>query len=280
MVDFIDLLGYPINITQPGPYTLWLQLWWNSLDAFTQHNLSGVFSVPVDSIGVALAMCNVSYFNVTLEYRNGSYIKVNEVPSARFLSDGISGALRANIFNNVLLENLIPTFNSLNATDEERMALLTQEMTRFATVSAGIFANVTGPPLWQHKVENRILGRYPIAPVLSLITLLFITATFAVTICILAVASPSTKGNVYGMKHALSELDLARLRLVSPFALIAEICDALDQDGKRSSNQSNSIDMLHNKLDVRQICVGVHEDEAGEAVFRMWIEKNEVLTKN
>lgn len=61
VVDFIDLLGYPINITQPGPYTLWLQLWWNSLDAFTQHNLSGVFSVPVDSIGVALAMCNVSY---------------------------------------------------------------------------------------------------------------------------------------------------------------------------------------------------------------------------
>lgn len=243
ITTFTDLIGYPSNITQPGPYVLWLQFW--LYDDGSILPSEDIFAFG-GSYGMILATCNVSYYNVTIEYRNGVYNTIDEVPTARFLSDGFSGALRAGTYNDILLDDLKPIFSTVNATGEERMALLTQEMTMMAAASAGIIANVTAPTLRQYI--DRTLGRYPIYPVISLITLLYINSAFALVICILTATSYASKTKVPGTTGNMSVLELARLHLTSPLSLIADLCRLLDADGDRASIETMNGDISMTSL--------------------------------
>lgn len=275
ITTFTDLIGYPSNITQPEPYVLWLQLWFYYDGPISPSEDILAFG---GSYGMILAMCNVSYYNVTIEYRNGIYTTIDKVPTARFLSDGFSGALRVGLFDEVLLDDLKFIFSMVNATGEERMALLTQEMTMMAAASAGIIANVTAPPLRQYI--DRTLGRYPIYPVISLITLLYINSAFALAICILTATSRASRTKVSGTTGNISVLELARLHLTSPLSLIADLCRLLDTDEERAPTETMNGDIFDDKLDKRRIRVGLQDDENGKAVFRMWIERDDEVLIN
>lgn len=186
--------------------------------------------------------------------------------------------LRVGLFDEVLLDDLKFIFSMVNATGEERMALLTQEMTMMAAASAGIIANVTAPPLRQYI--DRTLGRYPIYPVISLITLLYINSAFALAICILTATSRASRTKVSGTTGNISVLELARLHLTSPLSLIADLCRLLDADGERASIETMNGDIFDDKLDKRRIRVGLQDNENGKAVFRMWIERDDEVLIN
>ena len=217
-------------------------------------------------------------YNVTLQYADGTYNKINEEVSERFLSDGFGGPLRNDVLTSFLAEFLRPIFRSTTVTDEERMKGMTQEFTRLAMASAGISANTTGPSLWQTQLQTQILGRYPIIPVVLLSIVLFLNTLFALVICVATSFSHTGSIRVPGKTGSKSVplLDLVRLRLVSPAALVSDrfplARSSVNLTRAEIQAMRDTLDMFcEDKVD-RRVRVGMHEDkESGEWVFGTWV---------
>ena len=149
-----------------------------------------------------------------------------------------------------------------------------------AMASAGALANMTGPTLSQQQIQTLILGRYPVIPVVLLIFVLFLNSLFALVICIATSLSRTGSIRVPGKTGAkpVPTLDLARLRLVSPAALVA---DRFPLQGSANLTKAeikamrDTLDMFcEDKVD-RRVRIGMHEDkESGEWVFGTWVEES------
>ena len=121
------------------------------------------------SIAASVLSFNLTYYNVTLQYSNGTYSKVDEVVSDRFLSDGYSGPLRADTLTRILVDDLQLSIITNNITDAERTNKISQELVRMVIASAGVSANTIGPTLSQSEIQTNFLRQYPILPMFLLL---------------------------------------------------------------------------------------------------------------
>ena len=280
--DYIHLLDYPLNTTGPGGYTIFMQLWWSE-----QDSLSDLWpSLNQDVITIVVVNCNFTYYNLTVQYQDRVGYNITEkVIADRFLSDGFSGLMRANAPSKILMKNLGPVFLSGpgTSTDGELMEAVSEGMSQLALASANIFANTTGPALWQQQIHTRILGRYPIIPVVLLVSVLFLNSLFALVICVATSFSRTDSIRVPGKigSKSVPLLDLARIRLVSPAALVADrfpLKDPVNLRRVEIQAKQDTLDMFCEDAVERRVRIGMHEDkESGESVFGTWVEDSDEI---
>ena len=135
---------------------------------------------------IAVVNCNFTYYNVTLQYDDTeSYSIIDEVTTDRFLSDGFSGPVRTAVLTSNFMETLqSDLLLARSTTDKSRLASISERFTSLALGSASIFADTTSPALLQQQIQLRILGQYPITPVVLLVSVLFLNSLFALVICV------------------------------------------------------------------------------------------------
>ena len=116
-------------------------------------------------------------------------------------------------------------------------------------------------------------------PVFLLLSVLFLNTLFAILICVTTSLSYTEFVEVSetaGGKQ-VSLLELVRLRLISPFALIADrygsVGDDMPDEGAEDVANTTGLDMFSEIGDVRQVRVGICENKVtGRKVFGTWMD--------
>lgn len=265
------------NVTQEptNPFSILIQFFWVS-DGETRQwtNVSDAVSVWSD-VGSSLANCSLTFYNVSLSYYNGSYIRDAEEPSNTGLADGLAGPTRLSHYANHLLANYEGhVFSETNSTT--LMNFLQADLARLALGSSASITNITVDTTSQSTLRQTLVGRYPIVPSVIFILLLYLYAAVALTIFIwtalftreYAIRDPATR-------RPVSILELTHLRLTDPVALLATAFPSRNPAANRAvlSLQTEAMDMFDERqlgADSR-IRVGVHPSEVdGTSVFGIW----------
>ena len=280
--DYSHLLDYPLNTTGPGGYTIFMQLWWPSLYAGNPEILA--YIDQGSGALTAVLNCNFTYYNVTMHVERGeNYTVVDEVISERFLSDGFSGPLRSDALTSAFIDNIPPIILYPRTQDEERMDYISLAFSEIVMKSASIFANMTEPAIDLQQTMFLNFGRYPIIPVVLLVSVLFLNSLFALVICVATSFSRTDSIRVPGKigSKSVPLLDLARIRLVSPAALVADrfpLKDPVNLRRVEIQAKQDTLDMFCEDAVERRVRIGMHKDkESGESVFGTWIEDSDEI---
>ncbi|KAG8738151.1 hypothetical protein FRC12_016893 [Ceratobasidium sp. 428] len=119
---------------------------------------------------------------------------------------------------------------TLSNTNEQVMAALNQELSRLAlgfVSDSFIFTDASDVQIFRPT----ILGQYPLFPLLSFVTLLFIYGLIALVVFITSfglktdtiLVPPSLRDNTSGNNGEVPVLEVAQLRLLSPLPLVAQV---------------------------------------------------------
>lgn len=254
----------PINL-----YSIWLEFIW-VIDgddiAFTSAKASDAITYGGDgTMAVMLTNCSLSFYNVTLAYYNGSYAVVDETLSNTGLSDGLAGPTRLGHYSSRLIANVEGhAFN--DSSSSSVMAFLSQDLARLALGSAAVITNETAPTTSpQYQIGDRILGRYPVWPIIIFLALLYSYSAMALIILIQAtIFSRATMIRVPSRRDDeetgwVSALDLTQLRLTSPLSLAATLfaSDRSEIQGAELSMRASSLDMFDERPDEERLIVGI-----------------------
>lgn len=284
----------PIN-----SYNLWMQFLWEAEGDQVYGTGAGNASGAVTSysnVATMLTNCTLQFYNVTVDYNNGSYSLHDAVLSNVGLSDGLAAPTRLGHFASYLISNVeghVFTDNS----SEELMAFLQQDLARLALGSAAIITNVTSDTLMQSALGSRIVGRYPFWPVFVFLALLYIYAAVALGFFFLTVLTMQTEslvlsGRTAGMGDGsrnreareeefrkVSLLELAQMRLCGPLPLVATLFPPYHPDVSQAalSIETNALDLFCENSNDERIRAGLYSDDAN-ASLRFRVHRNPYYT--
>lgn len=268
------------NQAPTNAYSLWLQFLWESEgDIGFGEGPEGNDAVnSYSNMATMLTNCTLSFYNVTLDYSNGNYSRVEEELTNTGLSDGLAGPTRLGHYATHLLSNVQGHAFSDNST-REVMAYLEQDLARLALASAAWITNLTTPTTMQATLSNAIVGRYPFWPVAIFIALLYSHAALALFVFLATALFTRTElVRVRGERGAVSALELVQVRLTDPLAAVAarfpQQRPALSIAAL--SARTTAIDIFGERPGEERLRVGVHSDPVERSeVFGVWRKTSE-----
>jgi hypothetical protein len=180
-----------------------------------------------------LANCTLGFYNVTVTYDRGQYTLIDSVLTDTWLSDGFAGPTFFGHYTMPLISN-IEGIALKSGSLESTIALLRQEMARMALGSAASVAGSTVGTIDQRRTEQRLLGRYPKIPALSLIGILYLYALVAIVFYVSAVFVDTRASYVAECdEEAISVIEVAQIRLTQPDTVVAALLTP-PKDGRDS----------------------------------------------
>jgi hypothetical protein len=273
-----------------NPVETLLQLRWSS-------QVNGLTSVPNDAIQPypipllnIYASCSLTFYNLTMAYDGSasdekywSVAPEDLLPSSDHFATILAAPYAWQLVTDHLTMNIKSRAMSANST-QQVMAALNQELSRLAlgyVSGAFIFA----PASNVRVTVPTILGRYPIAPLLVFVLLLFIYGLIGIVIFVMSfnmrsdnVLIPPELRRFAGSTHVnadqlMPSLELVRLRLTSPLPLLAQFFSepvsisepARPEDPDALSALDNTSEMFDEtestKYDERRLRFGLEKSE-------------------
>ncbi|KAG8735948.1 hypothetical protein FRC10_009965 [Ceratobasidium sp. 414] len=227
-------LRYGLSLGQvPNPVPSALQLRWSSqTDGAIIPPNAAIDTDPIPGITV-YATCSIEVLNATITYDGTAGDKLwTLVPEETVLSENrFATALIAPYSWQLVTDRLATNIQAramISKTVEEVMSLLNQELARLALgFVSGSFLFV--PATDVQIVTPTILGRYPLAPLLSFVALLMIYGLIALVIFVMTMNA--TSGSIHipaklrdKLKDkTIPELELAQMRLTTPLPVVAQL---------------------------------------------------------
>ncbi|KAG8685603.1 hypothetical protein FRC08_013024 [Ceratobasidium sp. 394] len=229
-----NAIRYGISIGQvTNPVGSILQLRWSSqTNGAIQAPNAAVDTEPIPALTV-YASCSIEVLNATVTYDGTAGDKTWAlVPEQTVLSENrFATALIAPYSWQLVTDRLVTNIQAramISETVEEVMSLLNQELARLALgfVSGSfIFVPATDVQL----VTPTILGRYPLAPLLSFVLLLMLYGLIALAIFVMTINATSGSIHIPAQLRdklkdkTIPELELAQIRLTSPLPVVAQL---------------------------------------------------------
>ncbi|QRV97167.1 hypothetical protein RhiJN_25186 [Ceratobasidium sp. AG-Ba] len=209
-----------------------LQLRWSSPEDTNRifpNNVVDIYPIPSISI---YASCSIEVLNVTLRYdgaRSDQFWSL--VPEETILSEPAFATALISPYSWQLVNDWLATNVRSRAlfadTDEKALAALNQELGRLALgYVSGAFILVPGMDV--EIIIPSILGRYPLAPIFVFVGLLLVYGFIALAVFIICFGATAPQIHVPAelrtgsQSKEVSELELARTRLLSPLPIIAQ----------------------------------------------------------
>ncbi|KAA1476755.1 hypothetical protein DENSPDRAFT_933242 [Dentipellis sp. KUC8613] len=273
--------GSAWTASSPPPqnnYSLWLQLLWQ-LDgdetAVGYGTLNGsqpaasAPGVPYATLGSRaqiLARCSLAFFDVTVRSAAGALSAARAAPLVPGVADGFAGPTRMGLYAARLLDDVqAAAFAGRGAV----MQALGEDLARLALGSAAGLASTRGPVLDQRVEGARVVGRYPVWPTGLLVLLLWVNALVPLGVAGWAVVVGVRARRGEGEREVV---ELARLRLMRPAALVAELVGRDEDGGERRARAGMCVDvkeMFDEHRGEEGLRVGLDERE-GRTVFGVW----------
>ncbi|KAK7689541.1 hypothetical protein QCA50_007333 [Cerrena zonata] len=240
------------NTTWPpvNRYNLWMQFIWHAEEHIDWGTVpSGNQAIWTSgSRASILTNCTLQFFNVTLDYSGGRYSLVDQSLSNVGLADGLAGPTRLGHFNPQLVSD-VSSRAFLDNSTEEFLAFLNQDLARLALASTAIITNVSTDTLSHSILSSVNVARYPLAPVVTLLTLLYLYAT-AILLIYGAIGLWDRSGMV-GVsgdpdKNTVRTLALTHLWLTSVLPVVSRVFppELPDSEVTALSIRTNEIDMF------------------------------------
>ncbi|KAG8796051.1 hypothetical protein FRC12_005841 [Ceratobasidium sp. 428] len=216
-----------------NPVASVLQLRWSSqTDGPTRTPNPAVDTYPIPAVTV-YASCSIDVLNATVTYDGTAGDKNWElVPEGTVLAEDRFATTLISPYSWQLVTDRLTTNIRARAmlanTTEEVMSLLNQELGRLALgIVSGSFVFV--PATNVEIIAPTILGRYPLAPLLSFVALLLLYGLIALVIFIMTTKTTTTSVHIPAelrdkdRDKTVPELDLAQMRLMSPLPVVAQL---------------------------------------------------------
>ncbi|KZO93670.1 hypothetical protein CALVIDRAFT_247197 [Calocera viscosa TUFC12733] len=259
------------NIPYPNPVPLTLQLTWHT---FTQDSAAGTFAPSCDAIGpwqssltldglAVFSSCNLSWYNITVQQSGGLYTLLDEDLSDPAFASVLWSPLLYQ-YATPHLENYLQSIALTQNNSDTLMRILEGELARQAmSMAASTFQPVD--TVKQAVVGIKLLGNYPLAPVLTMFALI---ASLTIVLLLMAIwivatsLSPVVRTSPDGGTRP-TVLELTQLRLTTPLALAAQMF-AKDPE---SSFKAGLVEMFEAEDPDEAVGIGLVDREG-----RQWFE--------
>lgn len=267
-----SLLGHPGQGDNPpvNAYNFWMQFLWIS-EGDQPFGISSTSSDAVGSysrIATMIVNCTLQFYNVTVDYRNGSYSLVHEELSNVGLSDGLAMPSRLGHFSSNLISNIEGRVFTDTSTDS-LMAFLQQDLARLSLGSAAVITNISADTLMQGTSNNVIVGRYPLWPVIIFVILIYMHAALGL-ILFFVTAIPAQR-DVHVLTTADERVCVSVLELTQMSTLFPPYHAEASQIATLSVS-TDELDMFDEKPDNERVVAGVYS--GGNSPPRFGVHRN------
>ncbi|KDQ52632.1 hypothetical protein JAAARDRAFT_61801 [Jaapia argillacea MUCL 33604] len=247
-----------------NPVTALLQLRWSSfIDGGLTRPNDAIDVYPIPSISM-YAQCTLSFFQATIQRSvsttsTDGYVISDEQPT----DANFTALLVAPIVNQYVTLRLVSNIQAQAMADTNVAsveATLSQELGRLGIGMTGgmlMLANT----LDQQVIHQTLVSRYPLAPALTFVLLLYVYALLTLWIVVWAVGVKSEVFEVEipaGRRKNVLEVELVQLRLTNPMPIIAALFPPDDKD-------------LKAQLSVQTDVLGLFIEHKGERDARLLI---------
>ncbi|KAI0068623.1 hypothetical protein BV25DRAFT_19738 [Artomyces pyxidatus] len=170
------------------------------------------------------SFCNITTYNVTVNYRAGGYSIVNKVPSDFNTMSAVSAGFTEYLAQLYLLPGITTALHSQITNRDFDSQFAAQLASYGLALSGGL---MTSQPVSEAiQASQRVASRYPLAPLVTFLALLYLYSLTALGI-LLWTALFCKAGSVVvhlpdGTTKTVGLLELAQLRLTSPIAMVAD----------------------------------------------------------
>jgi len=253
----------------PNPVPLILQLAWSTYTGGTTAmpyqrscDAIGPYTGIVDGVEalIVLSTCNLTWYNITVQQSAGSFALVDEEESDPMFAAVLWSPLLYQ-FATQHLETYLQSLALNQNNSDTLMSILEAELARQAMSFAASMFDRTNTSEQALEVTT-LLGRYPAAPVLTMVALLIIYTiiTFLLAIFIVTgsvspiIPTPGTN------KDVPTVVELTQLRLTTPIALAAQI---FSRDASRSMKPS-LLEMFGEDTEDTPVGIGMIERDGKE----------------
>ncbi|KAJ7047207.1 hypothetical protein C8F04DRAFT_1248231 [Mycena alexandri] len=210
----------PVRATTSNPQTVLVQLQWSANGSMVSQNPSAVETN--NSNILAWASCDLTFYNLTLQHKDGLY--------------GIAGEpILANPdFSNIMQRGLLSQLGNIRLLSDLQTTMLAEQNISSAVgamnqelgrVALALFTGTLQPaPLLQSNPQQQpaLLGRYPLVPV---ILYLFILYAYSLTAAIIYIWAARLRSQLFrnpGHKTTCA-VQLGQQRLTDPLTLVAAL---------------------------------------------------------
>ncbi|KAG9082131.1 hypothetical protein FRC06_005204 [Ceratobasidium sp. 370] len=229
-----NAIRYGLSVGQAtNPVASVLQLRWSSqTDGSIREPNAAVDTNPIPAITV-YASCTIEVLNATVTYDGTAGDKTWALISGETVlaENRFATALIAPYSWQLVTDRLATNIQAramISKTVEEVMSLLQQELARLALgFVSGSFIFV--PATDVQTISPTILGRYPLAPLLSFVALLMIYGLIALVIFVMTINATSGSIHIPAKLRdkpddkTIPELEIAQMRLTSPLPIVAQL---------------------------------------------------------
>ncbi|KAJ7217173.1 hypothetical protein GGX14DRAFT_541754 [Mycena pura] len=256
---------FPTTSADANPQHVVLQLQWSANASGTVRTANPTAFQTRSGDILAWASCDLTFYNLTLRHQAGSY----SVLGAPTLADPsfariMQGGLLSQLGNLHLLSNLqfvsLQLVQATMLTAPNETAALAATNQALGHLALALFAGtlqLTSSPA--STIRQAVLGRYPLAPVIVYLLLLYAYALTAVAVYVWAtyLRMPLIRG--------ANTVQLAQLRLTDPLALVAALYPS---PGQRAAAEDPRELFLEDE-DTPRLEVGMHGEVNGPSVIRV-----------
>ncbi|KAJ7137735.1 hypothetical protein C8R44DRAFT_868114 [Mycena epipterygia] len=210
----------PTAGTTANPQNVVLRLQWSSNGTIRPANPTAIQTNTGNIL--AWASCDLMFYNLTIRYQDGNYSTVGApVLATPSFANLMQGALISQLGNLQLASNLQATMLAAQ-NESSALAAMNQELGRLSlALFAGALQPITTAAEGAAQASARF-GRYPLAPVVVYLFLLYAYAFAAGGIYLWAARLRAPLFRAPERKTT-SAVQLAQLRLTDPLALVATI---------------------------------------------------------
>jgi hypothetical protein len=188
------------------------------------------------------------------------------------LSFGISMPSLTNVYAMRLLNNIEGLARSSNSSDDV-LALLQQELSRLALGSSASVIGTSAATTSQWTNHQLLLGRYPMAPALAVVIILYLYSLAALLLSIGATITSVRTTHVAAQgRQAVSTLELAQRRLTDPAVVISALFPAEDKETRAANSVSTAtLDVFRERSGVQneRLRVGFRRS-VSQSEFGLW----------
>ncbi|KZT53801.1 hypothetical protein CALCODRAFT_519806 [Calocera cornea HHB12733] len=266
------------SVPYPNPVPMTLQLTWSTLSGGAA---AGHFPPSCDAVGpwqsstvldgqVVLSACNLTWYNITIQQTKGLYVLLEEELSNPAFASVLWSPLVYQ-YATMHLENYLQSIAMSQNNTDTLMDILGAELARQAmSMAAATFqpADTTS----QATVGTKLLGRYPLAPVITMLVLLASSTIIFLVLAVWIVASSSSPvvETATNGDERPTVLELTQLRLTTPLALAAQ----LFAENPESSFQPGFVEMFEAEDTRTAVGIGLVERDG-----KQWFEVHNVLAE-
>lgn len=260
-----------------NPVSTLLQLRWSSqVDGSTTKLNDAIDTIAIPAISL-YASCNLTFYNVTLRYDGTLGSKPWQlVPEETVQSEGRFATVLAAPYSwQLVSERLMINVQGkiMQATSvQQAMATINQEISRLALgFTSGGFKFV--PATNVEIITPTILGRYPLAPLLTFVILLFVYGLIAIVVFFLSFSTPSDvvivppqlKLTSKPKDNHIPALTLAQMRLLTPLPLVSQVfSERSEENADAKSVETSALDMFSerdgNGVNIVRLRLGLESD--------------------